>query len=476
MKGGLFADTTTTTATDNFELPPITPIASGTSIPKLLRAHAADSEDHEPFYIIDVGQVARKYDQWVAALPRVDPFYAVKCNGDKTILKLLAKLGTGFDCASKAEMDTVLKMGVPADRIIYAHPCKMASHVKFASQNNVRMMTFDNEHELHKMKELYPNARLVLRVLTDNSRSICNLGLKFGAALARVPHMLQLAKDLELDVVGVSYHVGSGCFDAQAFADAVAVAKTVFNIGAELGFKFNLLDLGGGFPGSDNVNVKFDDIASVLRVALDKHFPAAENKDLHIIAEPGRYFVSASHTLAVSVVAKRTIVLPTTNGETNDANSAANQAAMASASACPAAAAAAAMAAAQGRAADGAPTFMYYVNDGVYGSFNCILFDHAVVAPRVLVSGNLGVVAMDSDSESDSEERAESGFACSIWGPTCDSMDCITKTGRLPELAIGDWLYFEDMGAYTVAASSTFNGFPKPKLMYVNSESHRNLL
>lgn len=477
---------TTTTTTTTVEIEPIAP---GTSIPKLMRARAADSEDYEPFYIIDIGQVIRQHDQWIASLPRVDPFYAVKCNGDKTILRVLANLGTGFDCASKGEMDTILNMGVSPDRIIYAHPCKMASHVRFAQQHGVKMMTFDNEHELQKMKELYPGARLVLRVLTDNSRSICNLGLKFGANLDRVPAMLQLAKDLDLDIAGVSFHVGSGCFDAQAFADAVAVAKAVFNIGEQYGFKFNLLDLGGGFPGSDNTSVRFKDIAHVLNKALDSHFPAADFGHLKIIAEPGRYFVSASHTLAVSVIAKRTIM-------PSGAISTAAGSSLSSAASCPAAAAAAAIAASNATPGDGAPTFMYYVNDGVYGSFNCILFDHAVVQPHILVSGNLGVVAMDSDSESDSEEEQDqlhhnsklsssvksnsgsssTGFACSIWGPTCDSMDCITKTGRLPELSIGDWLYYEDMGAYTVAASSTFNGFPKPYLVYVNSESHRGVL
>lgn len=61
-------------------------------------------------------------------------------------------------------------------------------------------------------------------------------------------------------------------------------------------------------------------------------------------------------------------------------------------------------------------------------------------------------------------------YESSVWGPTCDSLDCITKKARLPELAIGDWLYFEEMGAYTVAAASRFNGFNLSQCFYINTE------
>ena len=55
---------------------------------------------------------------------------AVKCNDDLMILQTLAVMGTGFDCASKSEIRAVLKLGVDPSRIIYANPCKQASHIK----------------------------------------------------------------------------------------------------------------------------------------------------------------------------------------------------------------------------------------------------------------------------------------------------------------------------------------------------------
>lgn len=62
-------------------------------------------------------------------------------------------------------------------------------------------------------------------------------------------------------------------------------------------------------------------------------------------------------------------------------------------------------------------------------------------------------------------------YPCSIWGPTCDGLDRIVEQCDLPDLQVGDWLVFENMGAYTVAASSTFNGFQRPDIHYVMSRT-----
>ena len=109
-------------------------------------------------------------------------------------------------------------------------------------------------------------------------------------------------------------------------------------------------------------------------------------------------------------------------------------------------------------------SFMYYIDDGVYGSFNCLLFDHAQAFPKVLSAKNRVVRHQDL-------AWLGEWFECSVWGPTCDSMDCISRTARLPEMAIGDWMYFEEMGAYTLAAASRFNGFDLSRVYYTNTET-----
>lgn len=113
----------------------------------------------EAHYLCDLSDVCRKMRNWIVQMPRVHPFYAVKCNDDTTILRLLAAMGANFDCASRGEIRKVLDLGVAADKIIFANPCKPSSHIKYAAQENVSVMTFDSTIELQKVKQLYPDAK-----------------------------------------------------------------------------------------------------------------------------------------------------------------------------------------------------------------------------------------------------------------------------------------------------------------------------
>lgn len=387
----------------------------------------------DALFVGDLGEVYRQHVRWKALLPRVETFYAVKCNPDPAVIKLLADLGTSFDCASMTEIQMVLDTNnVDPSRIIYANPCKQASHIAYASSVGVRMMTFDNKDELYKIRRIAPDAQLVLRILTDDSKSLCKLGTKFGASLDCTGELLATARELGLNIIGVSFHVGSGCFEAQAFGDAVMRAKYVFDQGREYGYNFTLLDVGGGFPGNGVAEgITFPEIAGILGPAIDRYFPPS----VRVIAEPGRYYVSSAFTLAVNVTSRRSICNLNANGVAGDDSSA----------------------------------FMYYVNDGVYGSFNCLMFDHATVYPRILARN--GVCCYDfSTSAVMNISPEEREYNCSIWGPTCDSIDCIIKKCSLPKLEVGDWICFENMGAYTMCAASVFNGFQKTAIQYINSE------
>lgn len=83
---------------------------------------------------------------------------AVKCNDSPIVIQTLASLGTGFDCASKGEINKVINHGVAADSIIYANPTKPISHLNFAADNGVRAMTVDGDFELYKIHKHYPAA------------------------------------------------------------------------------------------------------------------------------------------------------------------------------------------------------------------------------------------------------------------------------------------------------------------------------
>ncbi|KAL3428285.1 Ornithine decarboxylase [Phlyctema vagabunda] len=377
-----------------------------------------EAGDEDTFFVADLGEVYRQHMRWKKNLPRVKPFYAVKCNPDPQVIRLLAELGTGFDCASKAEIEQVLKMDVDPSRIIYAQPCKTNSYVRYAKTHGVKQMTFDNADELHKIKQLYPGAELFLRILTDDSSSLCRLSLKFGASLDSTDELLALAKKLELNVVGVSFHVGSGASDPFAFLKAVRDARSVFDQAAAHGYSLRTLDVGGGF-----VSETFEDMAAVLGDALDEYMPA----NVNIISEPGRYYVSSAFTLACNVIARRTIEDPATREK----------------------------------------SYMLYLNDGLYGNFSSIMFDHQNPIANVLRSRN------HSYYDSVAAQPNISGTEYSIWGPTCDGIDRISESIRFDhELDVGDWFYFEEMGAYTKCSATKFNGFSDSHdVIYVASEA-----
>ena len=110
----------------------------------------------------------------------------------------------------------------------------------------------------------------------------------------------------------ISFHVGSGCTNAEAFYHAVVRARHVFDQAKALGYTFDLLDVGGGFNESSVVHgTTFEKFAAVLGPAVDEMFPS---KNVRVIAEPGRYYVGGpAYTLCVGIVGRRTV-----EGDHND--------------------------------------------------------------------------------------------------------------------------------------------------------------
>ena len=363
----------------------------------------------ESFFVCDLGQLRVRHQLWEQHLPRVQPFYAVKCNDDLRVLQTLASLGCGFDCASLKEIDSVLDLVAdPARDIIFANPCKQQSHIEHARQSGVSLMTFDNEDEVQKIRALYPEAKGVIRLATDDVDAVCQLSCKFGAQPDEVSPLLRLAKSEGLDVVGVSFHCGSGNQNETVYVDAMDRASQAFQCGAQEGFHFTLLDIGGGFPGHTDEDHIFAAIAGAMTPYFDDF-----GADVRIIGEPGRFFAASIQTLASRVYSFKQQV-------------------------------------------DG--TFVYYINDGVYGSFNNILYDHANPIPRKLSLSDVNAAKPDVDNT----------FPSTIYGPTCDGLDCIAKSVLLPKMTNNDWFFFENMGAYTNVGGSEFNGMPRPQFEYMD--------
>jgi len=373
--------------------------------------------EDDSLFVIDLARIVVQYAKFKRNFPRLHPHYAMKCNDSIPMIAMISALGGGFDCASKGEFTTVIDGGYQtAEGIIYAHPCKMANNIMAANRRGVYLTTFDNEEELEKLHRYMPKARAVLRIATDDRAALCEFSTKFGCPVSETTNLLTRAKALGVNVVGVSFHVGSGNSSHAAYERAIRDARAIFNVGAEMGFEMNLVDIGGGFPGSDPLpdpvtgeRVLFEDIAGFIRPLLDELFP--EGSGVHLIAEPGRYFAESPYAIGMQVHSKRKL-----------------------------------------KKRDGTEEYQYYTSDGKYQAFNCMIYDHA--------HPNIQILRPDTEAKIRNT---------TIFGPTCDSIDWIMKQQPFPNLDIGDWLFVPDFGAYTVAAGSKFNGFLTRRIEYISS-------
>ncbi|XP_043713698.1 ornithine decarboxylase-like [Telopea speciosissima] len=357
-------------------------------------------EQKDPFYVLDLGVVISLMEKWNRSLPNVHPFYAVKCNPEPALLGALAALGAGFDCASRGEIEAVLALGVSPDRIIYANPCKAESHIKYAASVGVNLTTFDSRDEIEKIQKWHPTCSLMLRLKApEDSGARCPLGPKYGALPEEVTPLLEACHAAGMAVVGISFHVGSGASHSRAYHGAIAAAKEAFDTAARLGMpRMHILNVGGGFTNGSN----FNDATVTIKTALETYF--SNEPDLTIMSEPGRFFAENAFTLTVNIIGKRV------RGNLRE----------------------------------------YWINDGIYGSMNCLLYDHATVTAMPL--------AWPSNRDNPICEGAKT-YPSTVFGPTCDALDTVLTGHQLPELQVNDWLVFPNMGAYTTAAGSNFNGF-----------------
>ncbi|KFB49765.1 AGAP011806-PA-like protein [Anopheles sinensis] len=222
----------------------LTLISDEMSIVEVVRDIVSKGPHEDPLHVLDLDDVVRKHKRWCEQMPRVSPFYAVKCNDDPRILQTMIKLGLGFDCASKGELERMVDFGVEPERIIFTQPAKSIPSLLYAHSKKVSVMTFDSSIELEKIHQYYPEAQLVVRIRHDALKVRCMLGKKFGCdPVNAAPTLLRKALQLRLNVVGISFHVGSDCEEHEVYYDAVKVSRDLFDFAKSIGYEMSLLDI-----------------------------------------------------------------------------------------------------------------------------------------------------------------------------------------------------------------------------------------
>lgn len=366
-------------------------------------------EHGTPLFVLDHKELRKNYEMFKKHLPRVQAYYAVKANSDPAIVQTFYEAGASFDVASMAEFRLVHEN-------IKSLPAKQRQDFiwdKIIYANPIK--------DAQTLIELDPYKPLVTY---DNLAEI-------GKIKKYAPHaglILRIRVPNTGAVVELSSKFGASSGEAfdlieAAFQAGLVVEGLSFHVGSQCTNFANYvqaLNLSAkifeeahsrGYP-----QVKILDIGGGFPTPYDKHVKPFRTLAKTINAELDRLFPKEMEILAEPgrflVATAGTLVASVIGKAVRDGKQ------------------------------------CYYINDGVYHTFSGVIFDHTNYHFKAFKDGPMQV--------------------CSVFGPTCDALDTVSLAEQLPELELDDYVYSENVGAYTHASSTYFNGFPPAKVVHLN--------
>ncbi|MCG6350726.1 type III PLP-dependent enzyme [Vibrio fluvialis] len=281
-----------------------------------------------PLLMLDCDIIRQQYRALSATLPNVTLHFALKPLPHPVVVRTLLQEGASFDLATTGEVELVAQEGVPAERTIHTHPIKRDADIRDALAYGCNVFVVDNLNELAKFKAYRDDVELLVRLSFRNSEAFADLSKKFGCSAEQALTIIEMAKEWNIRIKGLSFHVGSQTTNPQKYVEAIHTCKEVMEQVVERGLPaLSTLDIGGGFPVNYTKQVMpIDQFCVPINEAL-----AELPETVQVIAEPGRFIVAQSMMSVASVM---------------------------------------------GQAERDGQTW-YYLDDGVYGSFSGLIFDDA---------------------------------------------------------------------------------------------------
>ncbi|MEP3334196.1 type III PLP-dependent enzyme [Sedimentitalea sp.] len=252
-----------------------------------------------PTLVLDIEAVARQYRALKTGLGRAHIHYAVKANPQREIIETLVNLGSGFDAASRAEIELCLSQGADPDHISFGNTVKRASDIAFAHHAGVSLFAADAEEELEKIAEFAPGSQVYIRLIVDASEADWPLSRKFGCARDKAIKLLDMAVDLGLSPVGFSFHVGSQTRRAEMWIATLDQVAQIWDEAKVSGHDLSLLNIGGGFPAyyDEEIEAPTPYAAKVIDLITARFGDVPQ-----IMAEPGRGMVAEAGMIAAEVL------------------------------------------------------------------------------------------------------------------------------------------------------------------------------
>jgi ornithine decarboxylase len=361
-----------------------------------------------PLVVIDHKVLRENYARFRRHLPRVQVYYAVKANSAPEIVRTFYKSGASFDVASLAEFLTVHEnvKELPDDE----RQDFIWDRIIYA--NPIKANETLKQLDPYKPLVTYDNYEEVIKV----ARHAPHAGLVLRLSVPNTGSMVELSSKFGA--------VAGEAVDLMMFAHEhnLVVEGLSFHVGSQctnIQNYIQALNVAAGVfaeAKTRGLELKLLDIGGGFPAQYDKSVPAFRSLARTITPELNRLFPPPIEILAEP---GRFLV----------------------------ASAATAVSQVIGKAVRGGK-LCYYVNDGVYQTFSGIIFDHCQYALKSFKKGPTQI--------------------CSVFGPSCDALDTITLAEELPDLELGDFVYAPNIGAYSTASSTSFNGFPPAQIVHLN--------
>ncbi len=278
----------------------IAKIVNKSTLLKVLRY--IDTEDIEtPCLIVDSGKIKKNVSLIGSMIENCSVFYAVKANPDKEIVRILNKLGVGFEIASEGELQILSDIKIEPERIISSNPVKSLNFLKYASSYGVNFFSYDSYSEIEKLARYTPGCNVYIRLSVPNEGSEWPLSKKFGVEIDEALALLIKAKVKGLNPIGITFHVGSQCTNIYNWNIAIDKSKLLYDMAEKTGIKLSLLNLGGGYPIKYTKNViTIQNIEREINHLIKKNF--TQNVMIHI--EPGRAVIGDAGIFIARVIGK----------------------------------------------------------------------------------------------------------------------------------------------------------------------------
>jgi diaminopimelate decarboxylase len=375
-----------------------------------------------PLYVYSGSTVRQRFQQFDQAFKGCEHTicYSVKANSNLSILRLLARLGAGFDIVSGGELQRVTEAsGKIKSKVVFSGVGKLAHEIDLALRSGIMLFNVESASEMEllaaRATHLRKSASFAVRVNPDvatETHPYISTGLhqhKFGVPWRDAALLYRRgAENQYLKPAGVSVHIGSQIADVAPFGEAMErVASLASSLRAE-GHDIRFVDAGGGLgiQYEHNPEANFADQTKEYAKAL---LGPLKSLGMHLLLEPGRAIVGPAGALLTRVIYRKR-----NNGK-------------------------------QFVVVDAAMNDL--LRPSLYGAY------HEIV-PVVLQKGR---ATEDVD----------------VVGPVCESGDFLARDRELPTVQEGEQLAILDTGAYGMSLASNYNSRPRPAEVLVDGKRVR---